>query len=246
MCLCACSVVSYSLQPHRLAYQAPLSMGSRILEWIAISFSKGFYQCRERTSVFCISCTGRQILYHQATDWVAFKQQELVLHSSGGWEVKIKETYPSYNPHRASQTGSSFLESEIFSVWWEPASLGLTVSSHERRCKGALWGLLYKGTNPIHNEITFQRPHLQIPSLRGLGFNTWIWEGPIQSLAPPQSLSGAVINIAVALKLSWDASFPVNVAKSPFYFQLLSSLSCLFLSFHHSLFPSIPPHKFSL
>ena len=92
-------------------------MGSRILEWIAISFSKGFYQCRERTSVFCISCTDRQILYHQATDWVAFKQQELVLYSSGGWEVKIKETYPSYNPHRASQTGSSFLESEIFSVW---------------------------------------------------------------------------------------------------------------------------------
>ena len=54
--------------------------------------------------------------HQEATDWVASKQQELVLHSFGGWEVKIKETHPTYNPHRASQTGSSFLESKIFSV----------------------------------------------------------------------------------------------------------------------------------
>ena len=39
------SVVSDSLQPHELGtYQAPLSMGilqARMLEWVAISFSRG-------------------------------------------------------------------------------------------------------------------------------------------------------------------------------------------------------------
>ena len=35
----------------------------RILEWIAISFSRGSSQPRDRT---CVSCTGRQILYHSA------------------------------------------------------------------------------------------------------------------------------------------------------------------------------------
>ena len=37
---------------------------ARILEWVAISFSKGSCQSRNWT---CISCIGRQILYHWAT-----------------------------------------------------------------------------------------------------------------------------------------------------------------------------------
>ena len=37
---------------------------ARILEWVAISFSKGSSQPRDKT---CVSCTGRQILYHWAT-----------------------------------------------------------------------------------------------------------------------------------------------------------------------------------
>ena len=39
----------------------------RILEWVAISFSRGSTWPRDRT---CISCTGRWILYHWAT-WEA-------------------------------------------------------------------------------------------------------------------------------------------------------------------------------
>ena len=34
---------------------------ARILEWVAISYSRGSSQSRDRTRVFCI---GRQILYH--------------------------------------------------------------------------------------------------------------------------------------------------------------------------------------
>ena len=69
----ACSVVSNSLWPLglKVACQALLSMGfssahtiwARILEWVAISFSKGSLGPRDRTH---ISCIGRQIIYHGA------------------------------------------------------------------------------------------------------------------------------------------------------------------------------------
>ena len=44
---------------------------ARILEWVAISFSRGSSWLRDWTHVFCISCIGRWILYHWAT-WEAY------------------------------------------------------------------------------------------------------------------------------------------------------------------------------
>ena len=41
---------------------------ARILEWVAISFSRGPSQSSDQTQVSCISCIGRQILYH-CTTW---------------------------------------------------------------------------------------------------------------------------------------------------------------------------------
>ena len=43
---------------------------ARILEWLAMPTSRGSSQPRDQTCVSCISCTGRQILYHWAT-WEA-------------------------------------------------------------------------------------------------------------------------------------------------------------------------------
>ena len=40
---------------------------SRILAWVAISYSKGSSQPRDPTCVFYVSCIGRQILYNWAT-----------------------------------------------------------------------------------------------------------------------------------------------------------------------------------
>ena len=40
---------------------------SRILEWVAISISRGSSQSRDWTCISCISCNGRQILYCWAT-----------------------------------------------------------------------------------------------------------------------------------------------------------------------------------
>ena len=37
---------------------------ARILEWVAISFSRGSSQPRDRSCVSCVSGIGRQVLYH--------------------------------------------------------------------------------------------------------------------------------------------------------------------------------------
>ena len=53
--------------PQTVAYQAPLSMGffrARVLEWVAISFSRGSSRPKDGT---CVSCIGRWFLYHWAT-----------------------------------------------------------------------------------------------------------------------------------------------------------------------------------
>ena len=48
---------------------------ARILEWVAISFSRGSFQPRDWTCSSCVSCNDRQILYHlspsvQISSWV--------------------------------------------------------------------------------------------------------------------------------------------------------------------------------
>ena len=37
---------------------------ARILEWVAISFFRGFSRPRDQTTVSYISCIGREVLYH--------------------------------------------------------------------------------------------------------------------------------------------------------------------------------------
>ena len=54
--------------PGTVAHQAPLSMGilqAKILEWVAISFSRGSSRARDRTHTSYVSCIGRRVLYHQ-------------------------------------------------------------------------------------------------------------------------------------------------------------------------------------
>ena len=40
---------------------------ARILEWVAISFFRGSSQPRDQICISCVSCIGKQILYHWAT-----------------------------------------------------------------------------------------------------------------------------------------------------------------------------------
>ena len=64
VCVQSLSCVQLFTAPWTVAHHTPLSMEffqARILEWVAISFSKGSSQPRDRTFV---SYIGRLILYH--------------------------------------------------------------------------------------------------------------------------------------------------------------------------------------
>jgi len=55
-----------SLQPHGCRPPGPSVGGifqARILEWVAISYSRGSSQCRDQTHIPCVSCISKQILY---------------------------------------------------------------------------------------------------------------------------------------------------------------------------------------
>ena len=56
------SVGAHGLQPSGLL--CPWTSQARVLEWAAISFFKGSSQPSNQTQLPCISCIGRQILYH--------------------------------------------------------------------------------------------------------------------------------------------------------------------------------------
>ena len=64
---------------------------ARIPDWLAVSFSRASSKYRDRTSVSCISCTGRRILYHlEALTWcnTLFKNFGLLIlqvHSNIVW-----------------------------------------------------------------------------------------------------------------------------------------------------------------
>ena len=57
-----CFVISWTVACQALSVLGILQ--ARILEWVAISFSRGSSWPRDRT---CVSCIGRGILYHGAT-----------------------------------------------------------------------------------------------------------------------------------------------------------------------------------
>ena len=76
---------------------------ARILEWIAISFSRGSSQPRDRTQVSCVSCIGRQILYHWAARGRPFKavQMKAKTNEEGGisskeWEAGSRDSGALY------------------------------------------------------------------------------------------------------------------------------------------------------
>ena len=72
LCVRACSVTQSCwlfVTTWTVAHQALMSIGfqARILEWLAISSSRGSSRLRDQTRFSCISRIGRQILYHCAT-----------------------------------------------------------------------------------------------------------------------------------------------------------------------------------
>ena len=63
-----CSPLLWAIMLMRMDCRPPGSsvhviLQARIPEWVAISYSRGSSQPRDRAQVSCISCIGRQILY---------------------------------------------------------------------------------------------------------------------------------------------------------------------------------------
>ena len=68
--LVACAPSRVSLRPHGLQLAGSSVHGiflAKILEWVAVSYSRGSSWPRDLTHVFCVSCIGRRILYHPTT-----------------------------------------------------------------------------------------------------------------------------------------------------------------------------------
>ena len=67
--LCSVNHVRLFTTPWTVVCQAPLSMGilqATILEWIAMTFSRGSFQSRAQTHISYVSCTGRWIFYTES------------------------------------------------------------------------------------------------------------------------------------------------------------------------------------
>ena len=75
------SIMSNSLRPHGLCLPGTFVCGisqAGILEWVAISSSRGSSQPREWTHVSWVFCIGRWVLYHCATCEAQFSLTLLV------------------------------------------------------------------------------------------------------------------------------------------------------------------------
>ena len=105
VCVCACVCVCvcvlshlwlWQLLPARLLCLFYRILQARILEWVAISSSKESFQPRNQT---CISCIGRQILYHWATRETqvrGYKVLKLWLYALGLFsELKVAQSCPT-------------------------------------------------------------------------------------------------------------------------------------------------------
>ena len=55
---------------------------TRILEWVAISYSRGSSWPRDWTCISCVSCIGRWILYH-CTTWEIMPRYPFLMHLQG-------------------------------------------------------------------------------------------------------------------------------------------------------------------
>ena len=83
VCGCVCVQLCLTLStPWTVAHQVSVHgiSQARILEWVAISSSRGSSQPRNQIHASCVSCIGRWILYHCAT-WKAHFILHIILNN---------------------------------------------------------------------------------------------------------------------------------------------------------------------
>ena len=118
--LCLCSVAqSCQTLYNPMDYSLPGSsvravFHARILEWVAVSHSRGFSWPRDWT---CVSCIGRQILYHWAT-WEAplLPLILLVIISTRPWSQPLPEE-DGYDDSSSLFSAQTFLDLYLDILW---------------------------------------------------------------------------------------------------------------------------------
>ena len=83
VCVCVCAQSCLTLcDPKDCRWPDSSVRGifqARILEWVAISYSRGSSQPRDRTHISCVSCTGRWVLQDWTT-WDTHSQAQACNH----------------------------------------------------------------------------------------------------------------------------------------------------------------------
>ena len=113
---------------------------ARILEWAAVSFSRGSSQPRNQTCISWVFCIGRQILYHRAMCKAPLKISIRSTHSLSLWKTQCHQLSVFVNPQQALFTfhGHMQLQVMLLLTW-----LSYTFSFHSK------WAVLQThGINP--------------------------------------------------------------------------------------------------
>lgn len=96
----------------------------------------------EMTKVCMETVVGRllvRLLEQSPTDWVAYKQQPLISHRSGGWTSEIGAL---------AWSGSGENPLPVADCQTSPC-----VHTWPKEGEGALWGPFYRGTNPLREAL---------------------------------------------------------------------------------------------
>ena len=96
---------------------------ARILEWVAISYSRGSSRPRNQTHIFCISCTGRWILFHCTTWEASYILFPLFLRYN--WHIKSTITSLKWSKVKSLSRVQLFVTPWTV-AYWAPLSMGFS------------------------------------------------------------------------------------------------------------------------
>ena len=144
--------------PWTVAHQAPLSMGfSRQEYWVGLPFPvpQDLPDPGVKTCIFCVSCIGRQILYHCAKEWFWGEAKKQTWKLPGGSDSKesscsaktwVRSLGREGSLEKGMATHSSIL---AWRIPWTEEPGGLQSMGSQR--VGHDWALtLFQTTNILH------------------------------------------------------------------------------------------------
>ena len=125
---------------------------ARILEWVAMSFSRASSRPRDPTRVSHVSCTGRQVLHH-CTTWEARQKGFLLTKAENS--LKPGTLFPLFGGFATFHKVLNWRErlallhpGEKLGVWLLPGHQKLSVPGYAS--PSVIIHLFFPGTSPVH------------------------------------------------------------------------------------------------